>query len=139
MKEAVPKYGAAVKNSPAKDIDSYLADVPKDVRSVLEKLRRTIRAAAPGAVEKIGYGIPMFYLSGNLVSFAAFKEHCIFFPMSLVTMKALKEDLEPYDVAKGTIHFTADRPLPAALVKKIVKARVRENEERVRSRKTKKK
>lgn len=120
---------------PGKDIDGYLASVPAPERAVLEKLRRTIRAAAPGAEEKIAYGMPAFYDPGPLVAFAAFKDHCSFFPMSVATMEKFKRELQGYDRTRGSIHFTAARPLPAALVRKIVKARIGENAERARLRK----
>ncbi len=111
----------------AKDIDEYLAGVPEEARSTLEKLRKTIRAVAPKAVEVISYQIPMFKYEGMLVAFAAFKNHCSLFAGTGV-IAAYKEDLERYQTSKGTIRFPAGKPLPAALVKKLVKARIRENE-----------
>jgi uncharacterized protein YdhG (YjbR/CyaY superfamily) len=118
---------------PAKDIDAYLAGIPRMERAVLEKLRATIRSAAPKAIEVISYGIPSFKHHGYLVGFAAFKAHCSFFPGAYVS--AHKKELQSYDLGKGTIHFTPEHPLPAALVKKIVRARVRENEARAGLRK----
>ena len=110
-------------------IDEYLARVPEPARSTLEKVRGVIRAAAPrDAGEAIGYGIPMFRYKGGLVAFAAFKKHCSFFPMSLAVMRSLKSELKNFDVSKGTIHFPLDKPLPAALVRKIVKARIAEKD-----------
>ncbi len=128
----------AGRRRPAKDIDEYLASVPEPQRAVLEKLRRTIRAAAPNATERISYGIPAFCDPGPLVGFGAFKDHGSFFPMSVATMSKFESELGPYDAAKGTIRFTADRPLPAALVRRIVLARVKENGERRRERQIRK-
>jgi len=113
-----------------KDIDEYLAQVPQEARAALEKLRQTIRTAAPKAVEAISYQIPTFKLDGRLlVCFAAFKKHCSFFPGAAVTSGYQKE-LKNYQTSKGTIRFSPDKPLPAAFVKKLVKARVAENKAR---------
>ena len=117
----------ANKASVPKNIDDYLARVPLEARTTLEKLRQTIRAAAPKAVEVISYQMPMFKYEGMLVAFAAFKEHCSLFAGTGV-IEAYKEDLKRYDTSKGTIRFPASKPLPAGLVKKLVKARVQENE-----------
>lgn len=108
-----------------KDTDSYLALQPEKVREVLEKLRQTIKSSAPEAEEVISYGMPAFRYHGMLVYFAAFKNHCSFFPGSIV--EKMKNELKNYKTSKGTIQFTAEKPLPAALVKKIIKARVKEN------------
>lgn len=108
-----------------KDTDSYLALQPEKVRDVLEKLRQTIKSSAPEAEEVISYGMPAFRYHGMLVYFAAFKNHCSFFPGSIV--EKMKNELKNYKTSKGTIQFTAEKPLPAALVKKIIKARVKEN------------
>jgi uncharacterized protein YdhG (YjbR/CyaY superfamily) len=116
----------------AKDVDDFLARVPEDARAALEQLRTTIRSAAPEATEGIGYAIPTFYHQGPLVAFAASKNHCGFYVMSPAVMDAHKEELMPYDTAKATIRFSADKPLPAALVRKLVKARIAENEARAR-------
>ena len=112
------------------EIDDYLDKVPERERATLEDLRKTIRAAAPEATETISYQIPTFKHHGSLVGFAAFKNHCGFYIMSTSLMNVLEEELSPYDTAKSTIRFPADNPLPAALVKKIVKARIKENESR---------
>jgi uncharacterized protein YdhG (YjbR/CyaY superfamily) len=117
------------KSAPPKDVDEYLAGVPKEARATLEKLRKSIRAAAPMASEVISYQMPMYKHNGMLVGFAAFKEHCSLFPGPAV-IKAHKEELKGYYTSKGTIRFTVDKPLPAALVKKLVKTRIRENEAR---------
>ena len=115
------------KSAPAKDVDEYLAGVPKEARATLEKLRQTIKAAAPMASEVISYQMPMYKHHGMVIGFAAFKDHCSIFPGSAV-MDALKKELERYDKSKGTIRFPASKPLPVALVKKLVKARIKENE-----------
>ena len=104
--------------------------MPPDKRALLQKLRRTIRAAAPEAQEVISYGMPAFRLHGMLVYYAAFKSHCSFFVGSVTTLRKFSEELEPFAAGKGTVHFTPQRPLPSALVKRIVKARVLENEAR---------
>lgn len=108
-------------------VDGYLAALPDGPRLTLEELRRTIRAAAPGATESISYGMPAFKADGRmLVSYAAFKDHCSLFPASQSVRDALRDELEPYFSGKGTIRFLADRPLPADLVRKIVKVRLEE-------------
>ncbi len=109
-------------------VDEYLAALPAEFRIALEKLRKTIRAAAPDATEAISYQMPAFKHQGrSLVAYAAFKDHCSLFPMSTKVIAAYKEELEPFLAGKGTIRFRPDKPLPAALVRKIVKARVEEN------------
>jgi uncharacterized protein YdhG (YjbR/CyaY superfamily) len=114
-------------------VEDYLAALPEGQRVVLEELRKTIRAAAPEAIETISYQMPAFKEQGRfLVSYAAFKDHCSFFPASNAVIEALGEELKPYFSGKGTLRFTADKPLPAALVKKIVKARIEENAARGR-------
>lgn len=109
-------------------VDDYLAALPDDKRAALEKLHRTIKAVVPEAVEVISYQIPTFKHRGPLVAMAAFSDHCSFYVMSTPVMDAHRDELGPYDMAKATIRFQSDRPLPAALVKKLVKARIRENE-----------
>jgi uncharacterized protein YdhG (YjbR/CyaY superfamily) len=114
-------------------VEDYLAAVPEESRAALEKLRATIKAAAPEATELISYQMPAFRDHGRLlVSYAAFKDHCSLFPMSLKVIEDHKDELEPYHTRKGTIQFHADRPLPDALVKKIVRARIEENAARSR-------
>ena len=116
-------------NAPPKDVDEYLEGVPEPARGTLNKVRAAIRSAAPPeATEAISYRIPTFKYKGNLVAFAAFSNHCSFFPMSLAIMAAFKNELKAFDTSKGTIRFPLDKPLPAALVKKMVKARVAERE-----------
>jgi uncharacterized protein YdhG (YjbR/CyaY superfamily) len=112
----------------ASDVDDYLATVPEHPRAALQELRATIRAAAPKATERIGYGIPMFYQQGPLVGLGASKNHCSFYVMSPAVMDSHKDELTAYDTSKGTIRFHADGPLPAALVRKLVNARIEEND-----------
>jgi uncharacterized protein YdhG (YjbR/CyaY superfamily) len=103
--------------------NDYLAAVNADKRTALKKLRKDIKAAAPKAEECISYGIPGFRLNGKLlVSYGAGAKHCAFYPGSIV--EEFKDELKGYDTSKGTIRFPADEPLPSALVRKIVKARI---------------
>jgi uncharacterized protein YdhG (YjbR/CyaY superfamily) len=109
-------------------IDEYLARVSDDKRAALERLRRIIGAAAPRAEECISYQLAAFRLEGRmLVAFGATSNHCAFFLMSSRTVAAHRDELEGYDTSKGTIRFRADKPLPATLVRKLVKARIAEN------------
>jgi uncharacterized protein YdhG (YjbR/CyaY superfamily) len=110
-----------------KTIDGYLANLDADKRAALERLRKAIRAAAPKAEECISYGIPAFRLNGMLVGFGAAAKHCAFYPMSAATVKAHEAELMDFDTSKGTIRFQPDKPLPATLVRKLVKARMAEN------------
>ena len=108
------------KSPPAESVDSYLSALPEEVRAALEKLRKIIKAAAPDTTEVISYRIPVFKYQGPLVGFGAAKNHCSFFTMSssmipkLARMRAA--ELKGYEVSGATIHFTPDKPLPAALV-----------------------
>src|SRR5881628_2897247 len=113
-----------------KTIDEYLAALSDDKRAALERLRKTIRAAAPEAEECISYQLPAFRLNGMLVAFGATKNHCAFYPMSSATVAAYEDELKNYDTSKGTIRFQPDKPLPAALVRKPVRARIAANNER---------
>ena len=110
-------------------VAAYLRAVPPAPRAALQKLRRTIKAIAPEATEVISYGIPMFKHHGMLVGYAAFKDHCSLF-MSTAMSATLRKGLAPYVTSKGTIRFTADKPLPATLVRRLVKARIAQNERR---------
>lgn len=110
-----------------KTIDEYLENVDDSQRAALEKLRKTIKATAPKAEETITYQIPIFRLNGMLVGFAAAKNHCAFYPCSGSIVAALKDELKDYETSKGTIRFQPGKPLPAALVRKIVKIRIAEN------------
>lgn len=120
------------KKTRARDIDEYLALVPKEARAALEKLRSAIKAAAPEATEVISYQIAAFKYHRLLVGFAAHPNHCSFYLMSPKLATAFKNELKSYDVSGATIHFQANKPLPAALVRKIVKARIAENEKMTR-------
>ena len=114
-------------------VDGYLLALPRDQRAALQELRETIAAAAPGAIETISYQMPAFKLDGRfLVSYAAFKDHCSFFPASTNVIQALGEQLEPYLSGKGTMRFAVDAPIPSALVRKVVRARIAENAEKAR-------
>jgi len=113
-----------------KTIDQYLAAVSPDKRAALQKLRRTIRSAAPDAEECISYRIPTFRLGRMLVGFGATANHCTFYLLSSSTLKTYRHELEQYDTSKGTIRFRPDKPLPVALVRKLVKARMAENASR---------
>lgn len=109
-------------------IDDYLSKVSDEQRIALERLRKTIQSAAPKAEECISYGIAAFRHHGMLVGFGATKTYCTFYLMSASTLDGFREDVEGYDVSKGTIRFQPAKPLPAALVRKLVKARIAENE-----------
>lgn len=125
------------KSQQPKTVDEYLMALPEDVRIILTKLRITIKSTAPKAEEVISYGMPGYKYKGPLVYFAAFKNHCSFFPGSSQIIK-LYDELKSFKTAKGTIQFTTDKPLPSALVKKIVKARMLENEARQLAKQSKK-
>jgi uncharacterized protein YdhG (YjbR/CyaY superfamily) len=110
-------------------VEAYLGNVPELARTTLGKLRAAIRAAAPKQAEEcISYGMPAFRYKGGLVAYAAFKKHCSFFPMSASLLDDFTGDIEGYRTSKGTLQFPTDKPLPAALVKRMVKARVEQNE-----------
>ena len=130
MKKVKP--GATV----PKTVDDYLAALSAEARATLEKLRKTIKAAAPDATEVISYQIPMYKHHGMLVGFAAFKDHCSFFP-GAKPIATHKDELKAYKTSKGTIRFPTGKPLPAALVKKLVKARIAENEARLKKKEKK--
>ncbi len=124
---------SAAKGSGApKNVDEYLAGVPEPARSTLNKMRAAIRSTVPPeATETISYGMPAFKHKGVLVWFAAFSNHCSLFPTASV-IEAFKSELKGFSTSKGTIHFPTDKPLPTALVKKLVKARVAQNESKKR-------
>ncbi len=123
------------KSQPAKNVDDFLAALPNDFRSALEKLRKTIKAAAPNAEETISYRIPFYKQNGMLVGFSAAKEHCTFHIISADILRDNAKALASFTTGKGSIQFTPSKPLPAALVTKIVKARVAENEQRAKEKK----
>jgi uncharacterized protein YdhG (YjbR/CyaY superfamily) len=115
------------------DVERYLDGVPDDARAALEQLRKRIRAAAPGATEGMSYGTPAFKLHGRpLVSYAAFSDHLSFFPMSPKVLEDLGDEVKGLQTSKGTIQFRVEKPLPPALVKKIVRARIEEIEAKQR-------
>src|SRR5882724_12115092 len=109
-------------------VDEYLRRVQPDQRTALEDLRQVIHAAAPGAEECIRYGIPAFRLNGrSLVFLGAWANHCSFYPGSSTTLRKFQSDLKGFQVTKGTVRFSPDKPLPLALVKRLVNARMAEN------------
>lgn len=117
------------------DVETYLAKVPEPARATLEKVRSAIRAAAPkDAEECLSYGMPAFRYKGALVGYAAFKQHCSFFPMSAALLDDFADDVKNYRTAKGTLQFPMDKPLPPVLIKRMVKARVGQNEARAAGR-----
>ena len=112
------------KTTPPRDVSEYLSRVPKTQRDALEKLRQTIKSIAPDAVEVISYQIPTFKLNGRmLVSYAAFSEHCSFFP-GAGPIDLHQSDLKSFITSKGTIRFTPEKPIPAVLLRKLVKTRI---------------
>jgi uncharacterized protein YdhG (YjbR/CyaY superfamily) len=131
VKSGIP--GSAAKaNGVPRNVDEYLAGVPEPARNTLNKIRAAIRSAVPPeATETISYRIPAFKYNGVLVWFAAFSNHCSLFPTASV-IEAFRKELKGFSISKGTIQFPTDKPLPAALVKKLVKARVAQNESKKR-------
>jgi uncharacterized protein YdhG (YjbR/CyaY superfamily) len=116
-------------NAAPKNVDEYLASVPEPARTTLNKVRAAIRSAVPPeTTEAISYRIPTFKYKGSLLGFAAFSNHCSLFPMSGAVIKAFKKELKNFHTSKGTIRFPVDQPLSAALLKKLVKARIAEKE-----------
>jgi|SRR5271169_665496 len=123
---------APLGNRAPKNVDEYLADVPEPARSTLKKLRATIQSAVPPeATETISYRIPAFKYKGVLVWFAAFSNHCSLFPTASV-IESFKNELNGFSTSKGTIQFPNDKPLPTALIRKLVKARVAQVESKKR-------
>ncbi|MPZ23385.1 MAG: hypothetical protein GEU28_07540 [Dehalococcoidia bacterium] len=123
-------------NAKPTDIDGYLSAVPDDARATLEKLRRTIKAVAPGAVESVSYGVPTFKYQGRpLIYIGAAKNHCAIYGMNV---GAYQDELAAYDTAKGTIRFPPNEPPPKALVKKLVSDRLAEIDAAATGRKRKK-
>jgi len=127
------------KSAPAESVDGYLSALPEEVRVALEKLGKIIKAAAPGTTEVISYRIPVLKYQGHpLIGFGAAKKHCSFFTMSSSMIPKLARmragELKGHDVSGATIHFTPDKPLPAALVKRLVKERIAENQKRAKRR-----
>ncbi len=114
----------------ATTVDEYLSALPDDVRTMLEKLRKTIKQAAPDAEELISYKIPGYKQNGYVIFFAAFKEHCSLVPVDKEVQQMFAKELEGYKINNYTVHFTVQNPLPAALVKKIVKMKLKKNAEK---------
>lgn len=115
------------KDKGSAEVEAYLAALPPDASNALQTLRKTISEAAPGAEEGFSYGVPAFKLDGRpLVAYSASKKHCSLYPMSGSVISAHARDLKRFDTLKGTIHFSPERPLPASLVRKLVKARIAE-------------
>jgi uncharacterized protein YdhG (YjbR/CyaY superfamily) len=113
-----------------KTVDEYLAEVPEPARSTLTHVRKVIRSVVPKeATEVISYRIPMFKYNGMLIGYAAFAKHCSLFPTGSGVIDKFKKELAGYRTSRGTIQFPSDKPLPDALIKKIVNVRVRENRE----------
>lgn len=116
-----------------KSVDEYLASVPEPARSTLNRIRAVIRSVVPPeTTEAFSYGMPAFKYKGPLMAYAAFANHCSLFPMNSSLIAAFQNELKDFPTSKGTIRFPVDKPLPAALVKKLVKARVAENEQKKR-------
>lgn len=118
-----------MKNNSAKNINDYLIDFPEEVQYMLQDIREAITKAAPKAVETISYGIPTFKQHGNLVHFAGYKNHIGFYP-GAGAIDAFKKELAAYKLSKGTVQFPLDKKLPLALITKIVKYRVKQDEEK---------
>ena len=112
-------------------IDEYIKTFPKDIQKILETVRQTIKKTAPDADEAISYQIPTFKLNGNLVHFAAFKNHIGFYPGSKA-IKDFQKDLTKYKSSKGAVQFPIDKPMPLSLIQKIVKHRVKENSAKIK-------
>jgi len=125
-------------NPKPKTIEEYLAGVNADHRQTLQRLRKAIRAVAPKAEECISYGIPAFRLNGrSLVFFGAWANHCAFYPGSSATLKKFQNELRGFQTSTGTLRFSPDKPVPVALVKKLVKARIAENNDRTNKKRRK--
>jgi uncharacterized protein YdhG (YjbR/CyaY superfamily) len=124
-------------NTKPQTIDAYIANFPPDIQALLQKIRTTIRKAAPGAQEKIGYGIASFDFHGPLVYFAAFKKHIGFYPP--VQDAKLRKEVARYAGEKGNLQFPLDEPMPYALIARLVKARIKENLAKAAAKKTTKK
>jgi uncharacterized protein YdhG (YjbR/CyaY superfamily) len=134
MKKATDRTTRKAKST-ADDVDAYLAKVPEPARTTLSKLRVTIGSVVPSeATEQLSYGMPAFHYQGALVAYAAFKNHCSFFPMQASLTDEMQEELKSYRTSKGTLQFPLDKPLPATLVRKMVKRRIAENERKIANR-----
>ncbi len=130
------KSARAIRATP-RSIDDYISRFPGKVKGILKRIRTTIRKAAPEAEERISYQIPAFFLEGFLVYFAAFKKHIGFYPMTTAIAK-FKKELSAYKGAKGSVQFPLDKPIPYALISRMVKFRVKENLEEAEMKKQRK-
>ena len=129
MKRVTASKSTAKDNPPPRDVDEYLAGVPEPARGTLKKVRATIQSVLPrGGAEVISYRIPCVKYKGMLVGYAAFTDHCSLFGMSSTLLGPLREDLKNYSTSKGTIRFAVEQPLPAALIKKLVKSAIAEKD-----------
>ena len=126
-----------MKTPPSQDIDTYIAGFPPETQILLAQMRETVKSAAQAATETINYGMPTLQLHGNLVHFAAYKNHIGFYPAPS-GIAAFQEQLSVYKHAKGSVQFPLNQPLPLALIAEIVRFRVQENEERAKTRSKKK-
>jgi uncharacterized protein YdhG (YjbR/CyaY superfamily) len=125
----MPEAGSKATSRPPRDVDAYLATLPEDARATLEKVRQTVKAAVPDAIEVISYQMPAFQHNGRMLLWiAAWKDHCSLYPISQTVRQTCEKELEAYETSKGTIRFPIGKPLSAAFVKKIVKARIADNE-----------
>jgi len=116
-----------------RDVDEYLSGVPEPARTTLNKIRAIVRSVVPPeTTEAISYGMPAFKYKGPLFAYAAFKDHCSLFPMGSSVLKMFQEELKGFETSKGTIRFPVDKPPAAALIKKLVKARIAQNEAKKR-------
>jgi len=120
---------AQAKRITAKNVDDYIATFPENVQRTLETLRETIKSTVKDAEEVINYQIPCYKYKGNLVSFAAFDNHCSFYPMSRSIVEKFKDELRSYKNSTGTIRFPLNKPIPVTLIKKLVLLRMKENQE----------
>jgi uncharacterized protein YdhG (YjbR/CyaY superfamily) len=117
--------------TPPKDIDEYIANFPKDVQAILQKIRKVIKKAAPDAQETINYQMPTFTLNGNLVHFAAFEKHIGFYPTP-TGIEKFKKEIDAYKNAKGSVQFPLDQPIPYDLISRITEFRVMEQQAKIR-------
>ncbi len=118
------------------EIDEYISGFPEEIQELLKQIRTTIRNVVPEATEKISYGLPTFFLNGNLVYFGAFKNHIGFYPVPS-GMEAFKEELSVYKQGKGSVQFPFDKPMPLELIAEIVRFRVNENLEKAKAKRKK--
>ncbi len=129
MKKISAKSGSSAKDTSLAAVEEYLANVPEPGRATLEKIRALIRSLVPAeATEAISYGLPAFKYKGSLVAYGASSNHCALYPMNPALIEQFKDELKNYSTSKGTIRFPMDKGLPTALVKKLVKARIAEND-----------